>query len=145
MAEQKPPDGIQLGPALEFTLPLLRHASLFLLSSAVFLARSIRSFTSNTVTSPHYLLYMPLAIILYIASPAIVFLDISYTLFLSTPARIAVYLFDAFYPLYVFCGVACITGSLLGLAGKLLSSALVELCAYDSPKTEPKQSALREK
>ncbi|KAF8868468.1 hypothetical protein BD779DRAFT_1001588 [Infundibulicybe gibba] len=66
MAEQKPPDGIQLGPALEFILPPLHHASLFLLSSAVFLACSIGSLISNNVASPHYILYMPLTILLYI-------------------------------------------------------------------------------
>ncbi|KAF8868466.1 hypothetical protein BD779DRAFT_1001493 [Infundibulicybe gibba] len=95
-------------------------------------------------SQPSLPLVHALAIILYIVSPAIVFLNISYTLLLSTPARIVVYLFDAFYPLYVFFGVACITGALLGLAGKLLSSLLVELCAYDSPKTKPKRKKLEQ-
>lgn len=49
------------------------------------------------------------------------------------PFKTAAYLLDALYPLYVFCGVACITGCLLGLGGRYLSDVLVKMAKDSMP------------
>ena len=48
------------------------------------------------------------------------------------------YLFDAFYPLYVLAGVACITGGVLGIAGRGLSQLLVHLSQVRTEETTRK-------
>ncbi|KAF8153860.1 hypothetical protein B0H34DRAFT_640116, partial [Crassisporium funariophilum] len=62
---------------------------------------------------------------LYVFAPVTVFADIITTIFIRTPYRTAVYLLDALFPLYVLCGVACITGGVLGLLGRMLCRVLV--------------------
>jgi len=59
------------------------------------------------------------------------------TVFLFGPYQIIVYFFDALYPLYVLAGVACIIGSVLGLAGRQLSWMLVWLL-QDRPEGKEK-------
>ncbi|KAF8969547.1 hypothetical protein BDZ97DRAFT_1915104 [Flammula alnicola] len=71
------------------------------------------------------LLLSPLPVLSYIFAPLLVFLDIVATIFIRSPYRILVYLLDALFPLYVFCGVACITGGLLGLIGRVLCRVVV--------------------
>jgi len=46
------------------------------------------------------------------------------------PYRIVLASLDLFYPVYVFCGVACITGTLVGLSGRLITGILVD-AAHD--------------
>ena len=67
----------------------------------------------------------PAPALLYILAPVFVFLDIAATLFLRTPYRTAAYLLDAAFPLYVFVGVACITGGILGLLARVLSRVII--------------------
>ena len=67
----------------------------------------------------------PAPALLYILAPVFVFLDIAATLFLRTPYRTAAYLLDAAFPLYVFVGVACITGGILGLVARVLSRVII--------------------
>ena len=59
------------------------------------------------------------------------------TVFLFGPYKILAYFFDALYPLYVLAGVACIIGSVLGLAGRQLSWMLVYLLE-DRPEGKEK-------
>jgi len=69
----------------------------------------------------------------------IVFLSIVFGLFIRTPYSVIVYLLDAVYPIYVFCGVACITGALIGLTGKFVSSYIVEAVTEKKRKTAAPQ------
>jgi len=39
-----------------------------------------------------------------------------------TPYRVTVYVFQALYPLYVFVGVACIIGAVMGLLARMLAN-----------------------
>ncbi|KAF9270809.1 hypothetical protein L218DRAFT_58669 [Marasmius fiardii PR-910] len=66
-------------------------------------------------------LLAPISIILYVLAPFIVFVQIILGLVVFTPYSAFVYLTDAIYPLYVFCGIACIVGVLMGVLGKLLA------------------------
>src|SRR4051794_26084469 len=67
----------------------------------------------------------PVPVLLYIFAPVIVFMDIITTIFIRAPYAVVVYLLDALFPLYVFCGVACITGGIIGLTARLLCRAVV--------------------
>jgi hypothetical protein len=40
------------------------------------------------------------------------------------------------YPLYVFCGVACITGGLLGLVGRVLCRVVINMVQREEGKTD---------
>lgn len=69
----------------------------------------------------------PFPIILYVIAPLTVFLDLVVAIFIRAPYNGVLYLLDALFPLYVFCGVACITGGLLGLTGRILCRILIHL------------------
>ncbi|KIM42050.1 hypothetical protein M413DRAFT_27575 [Hebeloma cylindrosporum] len=69
----------------------------------------------------------PLPIVLYAIAPVTVFLDLVVAIFILAPYNAAVYLLDVLFPLYVFCGVACITGGLLGLTGRILCRVVINL------------------
>jgi len=78
----------------------------------------------------------PLPIVLYVLGPVIAFLDIAATVFIRAPYNGVVYLLDAIYPLYVFCGVACITGGLLGLVGRVLCRVVINMAQRGEEKTD---------
>ncbi|KAF8978033.1 hypothetical protein BDQ17DRAFT_1440327 [Cyathus striatus] len=59
-------------------------------------------------------------------SPVTVFCQVVFHSFVLASYRILVYLIDAVYPLYVFCGVTVITRSALGLCTHGVSFALVQ-------------------
>ncbi|TFK17809.1 hypothetical protein FA15DRAFT_710436 [Coprinopsis marcescibilis] len=70
-------------------------------------------------------LYLPIPIILYLLEPVTVFLRYLAEIFVLTPYNTVVYLADALHPVYVFCGVACLTGILVGVVGRTLTGMLV--------------------
>ncbi|KAJ7664989.1 hypothetical protein B0H17DRAFT_873415, partial [Mycena rosella] len=61
----------------------------------------------------------PFPILLYILAPLIVSTQLLRELAVYAPSRTLLYAADAVYPAYVFFGVACITGALIGLSGRL--------------------------
>ena len=69
----------------------------------------------------------PLPIVLYVIAPVTVFLDLVVAIFIRAPYNGVLYLLDALFPLYVFCGVACITGGLLGLTARILCRVIINL------------------
>lgn len=73
----------------------------------------------------------PLPIILYLIAPLVVFIDIVVTLFIRTPYRTVTYLLEDLFPIYVLCGVACITGVVVGLAARGISSVIVNALSVD--------------
>lgn len=58
----------------------------------------------------------------YILSPLIVFCQILLGLFFVVPYEAVVKFFVVIQPVYVFCGVACITGAVIGLGGRFVAS-----------------------
>lgn len=99
-------------PPLARILPYLSTASHGLIAS---LAATLRAvvYLTKTLSYP-ILLLSPLPIILYLLAPLIVFLQILVEVAILSPFKVFMYLADALYPLYVFVGVACITGALVG-------------------------------
>ncbi|TEB25387.1 hypothetical protein FA13DRAFT_1167449 [Coprinellus micaceus] len=67
----------------------------------------------------------PIPIVLYIIAPLTVFVGYLASIFVFMPYATLVYLLEALHPLYVFCGVACLTGALLGVVGRLVAWLVV--------------------
>ncbi|PFH45541.1 hypothetical protein AMATHDRAFT_71618 [Amanita thiersii Skay4041] len=72
------------------------------------------------------ILFSPLPLLFYLLSPIFVLCNILLELLVLTPMRIVQYFANALYPLYVFCGVACIIGCFLGWLANFISNALVK-------------------
>ncbi|KAG7099833.1 hypothetical protein E1B28_001641 [Marasmius oreades] len=90
-------------------------------------------------------LLAPISIFLYVFAPFLVFTRIILDLFVFTPYSTFVYLVDAIYPVYVFCGVACITGVLMGTLGRFLAQwATMVVMGLTDQKKEADQESYRE-
>ena len=77
-------------------------------------------------------------------APFFVFLETLVEVFVRLPYQIVMSLLDTFYPIYVFCGVACITGGIIGVTARIISNVLVSLLEVGSPvKTEVEYLRLR--
>lgn len=87
----------------------------------------LKYFLSSILSFRSPLLFWPLPILLYILAPAIVFVQLVVIVVFYGPYKIILYLLDALYPLYILTGVACITGGVLGFAGRQLCRFLVHL------------------
>ncbi|KDR78114.1 hypothetical protein GALMADRAFT_266647 [Galerina marginata CBS 339.88] len=109
------------GQASESTTPLAQLVPYLKVASSGF------HYLFDLITSliRPLLLLSPLPILLYVFAPLIVFADILTSIFIRSPYRAIVYLLDALFPLYVFCGVACITGAILGLTARILCRIIV--------------------
>lgn len=78
----------------------------------------------------------PLPFILYVLSPILVFGQIVLGGLFILPYNAIVDLFVALQPFYVFCGVACISGAIVGIGGRLIagvvSSVIIEQGRVDN-------------
>jgi len=70
-----------------------------------------------------------IAVFLYVIAPVTTFFELVVTLFITTPYHAAAYLLEALYPIYVFLGVAVITGGLLGIMSRVVSIVIVYVVA----------------
>ncbi|KAK1233055.1 hypothetical protein PQX77_003782 [Marasmius sp. AFHP31] len=104
-----------LAQALTF-LPVL---GAFLWKSTLYILQTLVYYPLSILRIP---VLAPFAILLYVFAPAIVFVQVILDVVVFIPYRACVYFVDALYPLYVFCGVACITGVLIGGLGRALAS-----------------------
>jgi hypothetical protein len=68
-------------------------------------------------TLSHSAIITPLT---YILAPFFTFAAVFFSITLGTPWKFLVWLLEALFPLYVFCGVACITGALVGFGGRVV-------------------------
>jgi len=87
------------------------------------------SFVSNITRwsfSPFILVYPPIS---YLVAPLLAFAAMIINIFFLTPFRMTCYVFNSLYPVYVFCGVACITGIVVGMGGRRLSALLTRAFA----------------
>lgn len=86
------------------------------------------SFSHSLVSNVFRWAFLPF-IFLYpaiscLVSPLIVFATLVAKLSLITPLATTCYLLKTLHPVYVFCGVACITGIVIGMGGRALSTFL---------------------
>ncbi|KAJ3818388.1 hypothetical protein F5878DRAFT_722206 [Lentinula raphanica] len=113
-------------------IPVLANHSAKL---ARFLFRLASSVTQATFLYPSALVLSPLAVLLsislYILAPVTVFIQTLHNLLVLTPYHVVTYLLEAIYPVYVFCGVACITGAIVGILARQIVLYLIELGRLD--------------
>ena len=83
--------------------------------------------------SPFILVY---PVISYLVAPLLIFVAMIINVSFLAPFGAARYILSFLYPIYVFCGVACITGVVVGVGGRLLSALLTRAFA----KTEGDRS-----
>lgn len=114
-----------LPPPIVQILPYISQAASFLLTTTTITFRTL--FSLIIKISSHLSIISPLPIILYVLAPIIVFSQILIDLLVFTPYSIAVYALDAFYPIYVFCGVACIAGATIGVIARGIAVLLVSV------------------
>lgn len=113
---------VQNKPPIANLLPILLKTATFVaafLSKSSHVARSIVAWAAYPLL---VLMKAQLPLILYILSPIIVFGQIILGLFFVIPYHILVDFFVAVQPFYVFCGIACITGAVVGLGGRFLAA-----------------------
>ncbi|KAJ7189932.1 hypothetical protein B0H12DRAFT_1065574, partial [Mycena haematopus] len=117
-------------PAFVRALPYIRSGATLLLSS---LFRTVSA--AVTLLAHPIVLVLPasIALLLYIVAPLLVFSQLVFETVLHTPYRVIVFLSDAVYPAYVFLGVACITGGLLGWTGRSVVLGVLALIGPQSP------------
>jgi len=121
----------RIAPPLERVLPYVVSG----VSAAVSIASTFARFVIFlfSIASRIIGFLSPLPIILYLLAPVFVFVDVIADTFIRWPYAIALYVSDAFYPIYVFFGVACIIGLLIGGAARLLSTFLVNILVVEEP------------
>ncbi|KAF9450771.1 hypothetical protein P691DRAFT_809608 [Macrolepiota fuliginosa MF-IS2] len=106
-------------------LPLIIPHLTSVLRNSAHLALALPVYAYNLLTYiPWTTLISPVT---YLLAPLTTFIYIILGLTLYTPYQFISWLIRALFPLYVFCGVACITGGLLGLGGRILSASIVRV------------------
>lgn len=115
---------VQNNPPIASLLPIISTISGFLYSFAT-KASNVALYIISLSLYPLLVLgKAPLPFLRYILSPLIVFCQILLGLFFIVPYQAIVNFFVAIQPVYVFCGVACITGAVVGLGGRLVERLL---------------------
>lgn len=137
VAPTSDPDLPPIAAALDY-FPLVASVavqttrSLFRFTS--WLVRTTLSYSGLVVLSPFASV---LSASLYIFAPVIVFAQVLLDIFVFTPYGLAVYFVDAMYPVYVFCGVACITGVIIGGFARWLVSWITEQSQLEERSRRP--------
>ncbi|KAF9790347.1 hypothetical protein BJ322DRAFT_382719 [Thelephora terrestris] len=114
-------DGDNQRPLREFASHT-RHGFTFVISLCY-------SFVSNLTRwslSPFVLVH---PVISYLVAPLLVFVTMIINISLLAPFSAARYVLSSLYPIYVFCGIACITGVVVGIGGRVLSALLTRAFA----------------
>jgi len=65
----------------------------------------------------------------YLVAPLLVFVVTVINVSFLAPLSTARYILSSLYPIYVFCGVACITGIVVGMGGRGLAALLAGIFA----------------
>jgi hypothetical protein len=108
----------------QYTAPLVK-ALPYLKAGFSFSYQASISFLQLT---RRFMVFIP--ILVYLLAPFTIFIGYIGHIFIFAPYSTLVYLLDAVHPLYVFCGVACLTGVLVGYIGRTVARLLVGAFAY---------------
>jgi hypothetical protein len=113
---------IENTPPIAQIIPFVSKAASLLVVTISY-ASSVVAFLFSFISYPTFLLAnAPLQFVFYVLSPFVVFGQIILGVFFVTPYHVAVDFFVAVQPFYVFCGVACISGAVIGLSGRVIAS-----------------------
>jgi hypothetical protein len=103
------------------------------------LIQSLRN-TLSTLLYPSFIIISPITLVLsallYILAPATVLAQVILDILVFTPYHFAVYLVDLIYPIYVFCGVACIIGVIIGYVAQWVVLWAAEIVKLDTNGAE---------
>ncbi|KIK63807.1 hypothetical protein GYMLUDRAFT_454921 [Collybiopsis luxurians FD-317 M1] len=125
------PDLAPISVIIQHVPIILSYTARTVISFCYFASWVIRS----TLSYPTLLLLPPagfiLSITFYLFAPVIVFFQVLLDVLVFTPYNLALYFLDAVYPLYVFCGVASITGILIGLLAKRLVVQINKVARFE--------------
>ncbi|KAK7045265.1 hypothetical protein R3P38DRAFT_2883270 [Favolaschia claudopus] len=116
-------------PALVRALPYITSALSALGSLTLSLLLTLYAalaFLANVIAHPIIFL-SPFPLLLYLLAPLFIFIQLLLEVLVHAPYRATLYVADVVYPAYVFVGVACITGALVGLGGRLAVHGIVHL------------------
>ena len=113
---------VQNSPPIATILPIISAIAKFLYSLAFRGAHTAAHALSLAAYPLLVLATAPLPLLRYMLSPLIVFVQLFLGLFFVIPYQALVNFFIAIQPVYVFCGVACITGAVVGLGGRVVAS-----------------------
>lgn len=116
-----PGDGSNQGQLREFAV--LANDAVAVVASFCY------SFVSNAARwsfAPFVLVYPAIS---YLLAPLLVSVGMVVNISVLTPLNVARYLLSSLYPVYVFCGVACITGIAVGVSGRGISALLAGMLA----------------
>ncbi|KAJ6534354.1 hypothetical protein B0H19DRAFT_1185841 [Mycena capillaripes] len=132
-------------PGLTLALPYVKATASFILSSCLALTRFLLAALASIGRAAGHplVIFSPFPVLLYILAPVVAFVQLVLEISVYTPYRVIVFLSDAFYPVYVFLGVACISGALLGLSGRLAVLGALQILAPQPPS--PVEYAQKEK
>ncbi|THH11452.1 hypothetical protein EW146_g8040 [Bondarzewia mesenterica] len=100
-------------PILEL-INLLSHSFSVLWAAGTVVSQTLFTVTSYAFTP--LALFLP--VLLYVFAPVILFLQLLFDALIITPFNVLIYILQAVYPLYVFVGVACISGAVIGLGAR---------------------------
>ena len=81
----------------------------------------------------------PLPLFLYVLAPFLVFSATLIDLLVWSPLRIITNILTVLYPVYVFVGVALISGAILGVSGRFLTRALTTIVIADSRSSRSRE------
>ena len=113
---------IENTPPISQIIPFVSKAASLLVVTISYTS-SVVAFLFSFISHPTLLLVnAPLQFIFYILSPFIVFGQIVLGVFFVTPYHVAVDFFVAMQPIYVYYGVACISGAVIGLGARVIAS-----------------------
>ncbi|KAF8553834.1 hypothetical protein OG21DRAFT_1177699 [Imleria badia] len=116
-------------PPIAMLLPLLQSA---LTGSSLFVRLGVRLLLAMV-----YPLRIIWSIIHALLLPIIITLKIALDIVLFTPFSIIRTVAVAFYPVYVFCAVACIFGATVGIFGHYISTTILSVLAQSKYFTRP--------
>lgn len=114
-------DGSRQGQLREFAAVATRG-----FAAAISFCFSIVSSATRWSFSPFILVYPAVS---YLVAPLLAFVAIVVNISVLAPLSVAHYLLSSLYPVYVFCGVACITGIMAGMGGRGLTTLLTKAFA----------------
>jgi len=115
---------VQSSPPISNVFPIVTAIAKFLYSFTFKTTNVARRLISLAIYPAIVCARAPLPLLQYLLSPLFVFVQLVLGLFFVIPYQAFVSFFDAVQPIYIFCGVACITGALVGLGGRLAASFL---------------------
>jgi hypothetical protein len=115
---------IENAPPIKQLIPFLSKSASLLASAASHLSSVLVFLSSLLFSSIILFANVPLQIILYVISPVLAFVQIVLGVLLVNPYHAIVNFFLAVQPFYVFCGVACISGTVIGLGGRRAARAV---------------------